>query len=401
MNFQTIEQAIEDIKNGKIIVVIDNPKRENEGDLLAAAETITPEAINFMATHGRGLICMPSEKNRLRELNLNLMTANNTDQHQTAFTISIDYISTTTGISAYERALTIQKFCDTSSLSTDFKQPGHIFPLEAKDGGVLERPGHTEAAVDLAKLAGLKPAGVICEIMSDDGHMMRTESLIEFAAKHNLSIITIEDLIKYRQKHEIQMIKAATAHLPTKYGSFVLHTYVNQITGEHHIALVKGELKPNQPILMRIHSECLTGDVFGSEKCDCGEQLEFALKEIEKNQSGVLLYMRQEGRGIGLVNKIKAYMLQEQGFDTVDANLKLGLPIDNREYYSAAQMLKDLGVNKVDIMTNNIEKVNGLTEFGIEINQRIPIQFEPNKNNILYMKTKKERLHHLLQNIKD
>ncbi|AFS79592.1 Riboflavin biosynthesis protein RibBA [Gottschalkia acidurici 9a] len=395
-HFNTIEEAIEDIKNGKIVVVVDDENRENEGDLLMAAEKVTSEAINFMAKHGRGLICMPIIKERLDELNINQMVSKNTDSHHTAFTVSIDAIDTTTGISAHERSHTILKVLDSSSTSSDFNKPGHIFPLEAKDGGVLRRPGHTEAAVDLARLAGLYPAGVICEIMNEDGSMARIPDLMTYVKDHNLKIITIADLIAFRRKTELLVKKVSECNLPTKHGDFKMVGYENILNGEHHIALVKGNISSDSPVLVRVHSECLTGDAFGSLRCDCGEQLDEAMKKIESEESGVLLYMRQEGRGIGLINKIKAYNLQDSGMDTVEANLALGFPDDMRDYGIGAQILSDLGIKKIKLMTNNPKKLSGLSGYGIEIVDRVPIQMNHNEKNKHYLETKKEKLGHIL-----
>ena len=397
--FNTIEEAISDIKDGKIIIVVDNPDRENEGDLLMAAEKVTGEAINFMAKYGRGLICMPVEEERLNELKIGPMVENNTDNHETAFTVAIDHASTTTGISAFERAITIQKVLDDNTKPEDFRRPGHVFPLVAKKNGVLERNGHTEAAVDLPKLAGLKGAGVICEIMKDDGTMARTPDLVEFAKVHNLKIITIEELIKYRKEKENKEAKVERVveiKMPTRYGDFKMYGFINKLNGEHHVALVKGDISDGKSVLARLHSECLTGDALGSKRCDCGEQYEAAMRKISEEGRGILLYMRQEGRGIGLINKLKAYALQDQGYDTVEANIMLGFPADMRDYGIAAQIFNDLGVEKLKLMTNNPRKLNGLSGYGIEVVDRVPIQMNHNEKNEFYLKTKQEKLQHML-----
>ena len=397
--FNTIEEAISDIKDGKIIIVVDNPDRENEGDLLMAAEKVTGEAINFMAKYGRGLICMPVEEERLNELKIGPMVENNTDNHETAFTVAIDHASTTTGISAFERAITIQKVLDDNTKPEDFRRPGHVFPLVAKKNGVLERNGHTEAAVDLPKLAGLKGAGVICEIMKDDGTMARTPDLVEFAKVHNLKIITIEELIKYRKEKENKEAKVERVveiKMPTRYGDFKMYGFINKLNGEHHVALVKGDITSNNSVLIRVHSECLTGDALGSKRCDCGEQYDAAMKRIAEEGTGILLYMRQEGRGIGLINKLRAYALQDKGYDTVEANEILGFPSDMRSYDVAAAILKDLGAFKVNLMTNNPRKTDGLESHGIEIVSRVPIAMNHNEKNEFYLRTKKEKMGHMI-----
>lgn len=394
--FNSIEEAINDIKDGKMVVVIDDEGRENEGDLLMAAEKVTGEAINFMSTYGKGLICMPIKKEIADKLNIGNMVSVNTDNHETAFTVSVDHIDTTTGISAYERALTIIKLLDENSMPNDFRRPGHMFPLIAKDNGVLERRGHTEAAVDLAKLAGLREAGVICEIIKNDGTMARTNDLFEFAKEHNLKLITIDDLVKYRLKEELLIQTEAEIEMPTKYGNFKMYGFTEKVSGKEHVALVLGDVENADSVLIRVHSECLTGDIFGSKRCDCGEQLEFALKSIKEEGTGILLYMRQEGRGIGLINKLKAYKLQEEGYDTVEANVKLGFQPDLRNYDIAASILKSLKVYNVKLMTNNPEKVLGLENYGIKVLERVPVIIKANDVNDFYLKTKKEKMNHIL-----
>ena len=402
--FNTIPEALAAIRNGELIVVVDEPDRENEGDLIMAAEKVTAETINFMAKYGRGLICLPTCSERLTELELYPMVASNTAQMQTAFTVTIDAKEVTTGISAQERAYTIRKFIDPNATPSDFVRPGHIFPLEAKPGGVLRRAGHTEATVDLAGMAGLYPAGVLCEILNEDGSMARVPELMEFAAQHQLKIITVSDLIAYRRQTETLIRRVATADIPTAHGEFKLYAYESTDTegesveaGKTHIALTKGDIADTAPILVRVHSQCLTGDVFGSLRCDCGEQLEIALQTIEEEGRGVLVYMRQEGRGMGLKGKLRAYQLQDNdGLDTVEANEHLGFPADLRDYGIGAQILADLGVRKMRLMTNNPQKVKGLDGHGLEIVERVPLQTEPNPFNRRYLQTKRSKLGHLL-----
>lgn len=392
----TIESAIEDIRNGKLVIVVDDQDRENEGDFVTAARNVTPEIINFMATHGRGLICTPLVEDRCDELGLDLMVNNNTALHETQFTVSIDLIGhgCTTGISAMDRALTIQALIDPKMQASDFARPGHIFPLRAKMGGVLRRTGHTEASIDLARLAGFEPAGVLVEIMNEDGSMARLPDLIKVSKKFNLKIISIKDLVEYRMRHETLIKKESVVNLPTKYGNFKLHAFSQTTSGEIHLALVKGTLNTDEAVLVRVHSSCVTGDILGSLRCDCGEQLHSAMAMIEKNGSGVIVYMQQEGRGIGLLNKLKAYELQEQGRDTVEANLELGLPMDQRDYGIGAQILRSLGITKLDLITNNPKKRVGLKGYGLEIVGNTKIEMLPNEHNMHYLETKRDKLGH-------
>lgn len=393
--FATIEDAVKELKSGKVIIVCDDEDRENEGDFVGLGEHVTPDMINFMAKEGRGLICAPIAESIADRLKLQPMVEVNTDNHETAFTVSVDHVDTSTGISAFERALTIQKLLEEDSIPHDFRRPGHIFPLVAKAGGVLSRPGHTEAAVDLAKLSGTKSAGVICEIMNEDGTMARVDDLKEVAKQFNLKMITIKDLIEYRLQHDSLIEKEVEIKLPTKFGDFKAIGFTSTVDGKEHVALVKGDIRENEPILLRVHSECLTGDVFGSNRCDCGSQLDHALTQIEDEGQGILLYMRQEGRGIGLMNKLKAYKLQENGFDTVEANHKLGFKADLRDYHVSAQILKSLGVRKVRLLTNNPRKIAGLARHGLEVVDRIPLQMKAKKENEFYLTTKQEKLGHL------
>lgn len=394
--FSTIEEALEDLRQGKIILCTDDPDRENEGDFICAAEYATTENVNFMATHGKGLICMPMSEHYVKKLRIPQMVANNTDNHETAFTVSIDCVDTTTGISAEERSVTAMRCVADDAKPEDFRRPGHMFPLLAKKNGVLERNGHTEATVDLCRLAGLKECGLCCEIMKEDGTMMRTPELIELAQKWNIRFISIKALQEYRKCHEKLVDRVTSTEMPTKYGNFRAYGYVNRLNGEHHVALVKGDIGDGEDVLCRVHSECLTGDTFGSLRCDCGQQLASALTQIEKEGRGVFLYMRQEGRGIGLINKLKAYELQEKGMDTLDANLALGFRGDEREYYIGAQILKDIGVKSMRLLTNNPDKIYQLSEFGMEIKERVAIQMDANEYDINYLKTKQDRMGHMM-----
>ncbi len=396
MEYNTIEEALEALKNGEIIVVTDDEDRENEGDFICAAEFATTENINFMASYGRGLICMPMAEEYIAKLRIPQMVTHNTDNHETAFTVSIDAVETTTGISAVERSITAMKCVDEKAKPEDFRRPGHMFPLLAKKNGVLERNGHTEATVDLCRLADLKPCGLCCEIMAEDGTMMKQQELNKLAREKGLKMITIKQLQEYRKWKDCLVEQAAKTKMPTEFGEFTAYGYVNKLNGEHHVALVKGEIGNGEDVLCRVHSECLTGDCFSSLRCDCGKQLEAAMAQIEKEGRGILLYMRQEGRGIGLINKLKAYELQEQGMDTLDANLALGFRGDEREYYIGAQILRHLGVKSLKLLTNNPDKVYQLSEFGIEIKERIGIEMEPTEYDLHYLRVKKKRMGHIL-----